>query len=60
MRPGAGRKPKPVAEKQRHGVTATLTDGEYADLVRVAKGQPLGTVARLAVLRFLTSKRRKS
>ena len=59
VRPGAGRKPKPAAEKQRRGVTASLTDAEYAELERVARGQPLGTVARVALLRFLAGRRRK-
>jgi hypothetical protein len=39
-------------------VTATLTDAEYAGLVRAAKGQPLGAVAREVLLRFLARRRK--
>lgn len=59
MRPGAGRKPKPAAERHRHSVTAKLTDGELAELERAAKGQPLGAFTRVALLRFLAARRRK-
>ena len=52
-RPGSGRKPKAVDERQRNRVMFTLTDGELARLEQAAEGIALGTFARELVLRCL-------
>lgn len=57
MRPGAGRPPKPEAERQRNSVTARLTDDEYEALGEAVKGEPLGVFLRRLVLRFLARRR---
>lgn len=52
-REGAGRKPKLAREKQRHSVTAKLTDAELAALEKAADGAPLGAYVRAILLRAL-------
>lgn len=61
-RKGAGRKPGgggPVTVIRRNRVVVMLTDGELANLRRVAEGRelPLGTVAHEFVARALTRRR---
>lgn len=58
MRPGAGRKPKPEAERQHRSVTAKLTDAEYEQLAEAAGGRPLGAVLRELVIRYLARRRK--
>ena len=58
MRPGAGRKPKPRAEKQGRLVGLALTEAEYAALREAAAGEALGTFARRIVLRALARRRK--
>jgi hypothetical protein len=53
MRPGAGRPPKPLAERQRHAVAAKFTDAELEALKKAAAGKPLGTLLRRLALRHL-------
>jgi len=55
---GAGRPPKPEAERQRHSVTAKLTDAELAQLEEAAEGEPLGAFLRRLVLRYLKRRRK--
>jgi len=59
MRQGAGRPPKPEAERQRRSVTAKLTDAEYEALETAAAGESLGALLRRLVLRFLARRRNK-
>ena len=56
-RPGSGRPPKPPEERQRNSVTAKLTDSELEDLSELAEGEPLGTLLRRLVLRYLVRRR---
>jgi hypothetical protein len=58
MRPGAGRKPKPVDEKQSRDVSIALTEAEYEALRQAADGMPLGTFTRRIVLRSLAQRRK--
>lgn len=58
VRPGAGRKPKPVEQKQRNRVTLLLTDDELHELDAAAGTEPLGTYARLVILRHLARRRK--
>ena len=58
MRPGAGRKPKPRAEKQSRSVTLALTEAEHAALRKAARDEPLGTYVRELVLRHLARRRK--
>ena len=55
---GAGRKPKPVSEKQRHSVAASLTDAEYRELAKAAGREPLGAYVHRLILRHLARRRR--
>ena len=55
---GAGRKPLPPEQKQRHRVVAMLTDAEFEALDAATGEQPLGTYVRRLILRHLA--RRKS
>lgn len=57
-RVGAGRKPKPPAEKQRRPVTVKFTDAEYRELSDVADTEPLAGFIRRLVLRYLARRRR--
>lgn len=57
-RPGAGRPPKPVNERQRHSVTAKLSDEELRELKRAAKDEPLGSYVRSLIVRHLVRRRR--
>src|SRR5262249_21309040 len=56
-RPGSGRPRKPVAERERHSVTAKLTDSELEDLREIAEAEPLGKLLRRLVLRYLVQRR---
>jgi hypothetical protein len=58
-RPGSGRKPKPARERQRHPVTAKLTDDELRELREAAGDEPLGRILRRIVLRFLARRRKR-
>lgn len=49
-RAGAGRKPKPRRTKQAARLRLNLTSGELAAVRRAARGEPLATWARRAVL----------
>jgi len=57
-RPGAGRKPKPPAEKQSEKIQAAFTPAELRELREAAGGRPVGSYLRELVLRHL-SRRRK-
>ncbi len=57
-RVGSGRPRKPVSEKQRHSVAASLTDAEYRKLREAAGREPLGAYVRRLVLRHLARRRR--
>ena len=52
-RVGAGRKPKPVHEKQDRSVTVNLTGREYRELQDAAAREPLGPYVRRLLLRHL-------
>jgi hypothetical protein len=58
MRPGAGRKPLPLEEKQRNRVLLNLTDAEYTQLVDLAGDEPVSTCARRIVVRYLARRRK--
>ena len=58
MRPGAGRKPKPLDEKQGHTLTLRMTAAEYAALREAAAEEPIATVARRLVVRSLTRRKK--
>ncbi len=58
MRPGAGRKAKPLGEKQRNRVVLLLTDDELRQFGRAADAESLGTYARRIVLRHLARRRK--
>ncbi len=52
-RPGAGRKPKPLAEKRRNRVVLNLTDAEHRALRRAAGALLPATYARRVIGRHL-------
>lgn len=58
MRPGAGRKRKPLEEKQRNRVMLNLTDCEYKQLTNLAGDEPLSAFARRIVVRYLARRRK--
>ena len=58
MRPGAGRKPKPMGARQRNRVVLLLTDEELRKLDRAAGTEPLGTFTRRVLLRYLARRRK--
>ncbi len=58
VRPGSGRKPLPLAEKQRNRVMLNLTDSEYAELMKAAGNEPISTCARRIVVRHLARRRK--
>ena len=58
MRPGAGRKPKPVHERLRNRVMVTLTDEEYEALLEAADHEPLTSFIRGIVVRYLARRRK--
>ena len=58
LRPGSGRKAKPLGEKQRNRVVLLLTDEEMRELDRAAGTEGLGTFARRVLLRSLARRRR--
>jgi len=58
MRPGAGRKAKPLADKQRNRVVMLLTDEELDELGDASESEPLGTYARRVLLRHLDRRRK--
>ena len=58
MREGAGRKPRPVEEKQRNRLMVSLTDSEYAELENAAGNEPLGTFARRVLKRYLARRKK--
>jgi hypothetical protein len=57
-RMGSGRPRKPVSEKQRHSVAASLTDAEYRELTKAAGREPLGAYVRRLILRHLARRRK--
>lgn len=57
MRLGAGRPPKPASKRQRHSVTAKLTDAEFRALTEAAGGELLGVFLRRLVLRSLARRK---
>ena len=57
IRPGSGRPPKPIEARQRNSVTAKLTDHELEALTELAEGEPLGTLLRRLVHRYLVRRR---
>jgi hypothetical protein len=56
-RPGSGRKPTPVEERQRNRVMFTLTDAELEALVKASRGQAFSPFVRQIVLRYLGRRR---
>ena len=52
-RPGSGRKPIPIAERQRNRVTVNLTDAEYQALIDRAGVESPSTFARRELVRLL-------
>lgn len=58
VRPGAGRKPKPIHTKQRNRLVVLLTDEELRQLEGAAADEPLGTFARAVLLRSLARRRK--
>jgi hypothetical protein len=59
VRPGAGRKPKALEEKQRNRAMVSLTDAEYAAILAAAGDEPIGSFIRRVVLRSLARRRAK-
>jgi hypothetical protein len=57
-RVGAGRKPKPAAEKQRNPVQVNFTDAEHRDLEEVAGTELLASYIRRLVLRHLARRKK--
>ena len=57
-RVGAGRKPKPAAEKQRNPVQVNFTDAEHRDLEEVAGTESLASYIRRLILRHLARRRK--
>jgi hypothetical protein len=55
---GAGRKPLPLDQKQRHRVVALLTDAELKALDDAAGDEALGTYVRSLVLRHLARRKK--
>ena len=58
VRPGSGRKPLPLKEKQRNHVMLNLTDGEYEQLLDAAADEPLSSFARRVLVRSLARRRK--
>ena len=56
-RPGAGRKPLSVTERQRNRIMLSFTDAEYEKLEAAAEDQPVAAYARSIVLRSLARRR---
>lgn len=56
--PGSGRKPLPLAKKQRNRVMLNLTDDEYMALIAAAGNEPAAAFARTIVLRYLARRRK--
>jgi hypothetical protein len=56
---GAGRKPKPAAERKSELVSVYLTPAELAALRRAAGSDSLGAFVRRVLLRALARRRRK-
>ena len=59
-RPGAGAKPKPLAELRRNRVVLHLTDAEHRELRRAAGRTQLGTFIREATFETLARRGRRS
>jgi len=53
VRPGAGRKSIPLADRRRNRVLLNLTDAELEWLEQTADGRPVSEVAREIVLHYL-------
>ena len=56
-RVGSGRKPKPQGEKQRNRIMASFTDAEYEAILDAAGDEPIGTIIRRIVLRYLARRK---
>jgi hypothetical protein len=57
-RVGSGRPKKVTGEKQRHAVSAKLTDAEHRKLSEAAGREPLGTYVRRLILRHLARRKK--
>ena len=57
-RPGAGRKPISVTERQRNRIMLGFTDSEYEQLEKAAEDEPVASYARSIVVRFLARRRK--
>jgi len=57
MRPGAGRKPKPIHERLRNRVMFSLTDEEFEALMEAAGSEPLSAYLRRIVVRHLARRK---
>ena len=57
VRPGAGRKPLPPAERQRNRVVVNLTDAEYDALAKAAGSASPSAFLRALLLRSLSRRR---
>jgi len=57
-RVGAGRKPKPVIERQRNPVQVNLTDSEHRGLTEVAGTESLASYVRRLVVRHLARRKK--
>jgi len=57
VRPGAGRKPKPLAEKRRNRVVIHLTDEEHEQVTGAAGDEQLSTFLRRIIFRALARRR---
>ncbi len=58
MRPGAGRKPLPLAKRLRNRIMFAVTDEELRDLEEASGDEPLSAYLRRLVRRHLARRRK--
>jgi len=56
-RPGTGPKPLPLTKRRRNRIVLNLTDTEYRQVEKAARGKHLGSFAREIVLRSVARRR---